>query len=125
MDLKSKQTYSRYILDYLRHNAGLSINHGIIKGLTASWQANFQYRNGNYVPYTQVDGKWAFRKAENYKPFLLFDLKLNYKIKSLGIYVQVKNMFDKKHQNIENVFLPGRWISGGISYSVDFKRKQP
>ncbi len=124
MDLEAGQTYSRYVLDYLRHNASLSLNHGIVKGLTASWQANFQYRNGNYLPYTQIDGQWAFRQAESYKPLFLLDLKVNYKIKDFAIYVQAKNIFDKKHQNIENVFLPSRWISGGISYSLNFGNKR-
>lgn len=120
MDLKSNEYSSKYVLDYLRHNASMSINHSIIKKLTAAWQANFQYRNGSYFPYTQENGSWAYREAEDFKPTFLFDVKLNYQIRSFDIFVQVKNIFDTKNQNIENVALPGRWITGGISFNMNF-----
>ncbi len=117
MDLSSKEMFSRYVLDYLRHNATLTLNHNIIKGLTANWQFNFQYRNGNYTPYFFESSAWGEPTA--YEPLYLVDLKLNYKLKQLNFYLQAKNLFDVKNQNLENVFLPGRWISGGLI--VDFK----
>ncbi len=124
MDLEKGQKYSRYVLDYLRHNAGLSIHHSIFKKLNVAWLTNFQYRNGNYLPYTELNGKWAYREAKNYEPTFLFDVKLSYKIKKFAIHLQVKNIFDTKNQNIENVFLPGRWISGGLSYKVNFEKNK-
>jgi vitamin B12 transporter len=116
MDLNSGEVYSRYVLDYLRHNATFTLNHRIIKRLTANWQFNFQYRNGNYTPYSLENSSWEAPKA--YKPLYLLDLKLNYKLEQFTIFAQVKNLFDTKNQNIENVFLPGRWISGGLIWDL-------
>jgi len=114
MDLNSKEYLSRYVLDYLRHNASVTVNHNIINGLTANWQVNFQYRNGSYSPYTEINDEWSYRTPVAYEPLYLLDLKLNYKLNQFTIYAQAKNLFDVTNQNIENVFLPGRWISGGL-----------
>ncbi len=123
MDLKSEQPFSNYILDYLRNNASLTINHSIIKGLTASWQANFHNRNGNYIPYAKQNGKFVALAPENYKPTFLLDIKLSYKVQDFVLFVQAKNVLDTKNQNIENVFLPGRWISGGLLLNLNFDKK--
>ncbi|NJO88030.1 MAG: hypothetical protein HC831_02985 [Chloroflexia bacterium] len=71
------------MLDYLRHNASFAINHNIIKRLTANWQFNFQFRNGNYSPYSLENNAWEEPKA--YEPLYLLDLKLNYKLKQFTI----------------------------------------
>ncbi len=119
MDRNSYDFSSKYILDYLKHNVSLSINYDIItENLTASWQANFYHRNGTYKPY--INGE--YRANKEYKPTFLLDLKLNYKMKMVNVFAQVKNIFDTKNQAIENVSLPGRWISGGISVNFDFKK---
>ena len=118
MDLSSQDYLSRYVLDYLRHSASFTVNHNIIKGLTTNWQFNFQYRNGSYSPFTQEKDGWAYREPLAYEPFYLVDLKLNYKLKQFTFYTQAKNLFDVKNQNIENVFLPGRWISGGLVVDI-------
>ncbi len=116
MDLNSDEIFSRYVLDYLRHNATLTVNHNIVNRLTANWQFNFQFRNGSYTPYSLENNTWEAPKA--YEPLYLLDLKLNYKFAQFTIFAQVKNLLDTKNQNIENVFLPGRWISGGIVWDL-------
>ncbi len=116
MDLKSEEVFSRYVLDYLRHNASLTLNHNIIKRLTANWQFNFQFRNGNYTPFSLENNAWETPIA--YEPLYLLDLKLNYKLEQFTIFAQVKNLLDIKNQNVENVFLPGRWISCGLIWDL-------
>lgn len=120
MDKSSDLYTSKYVLDYLRHNAGLTINHNIVKNLTANWQMNFQYRNGSYFPYTEESGIWAYRNAKNYEPLYLMDLKITYRYENFDFYIQGKNIFDNEQQDIENVLLPGRWISGGLLINLKF-----
>lgn len=119
---KNQSTFtSKYVLDYLRHNAGFTLYHQIVKNLSASWQFNFQYRNGSYLPYNNELQIWE--PALNYKPVFLFDGRISYKIGVFESYIQLKNIFDQMQQNVENVQLPGRWFSGGISVNLSFVNK--
>ena len=94
----------------------------IFKKITASWQYNFQLRNGSYLPYNQETS--SYETAKSYEPLHLLDLKITYQRKAFEIWVQAKNILDKDQQNIENVKLPGRWISGGIVMNVNFNRQK-
>jgi len=118
VDKSSSNYTSKYALDYLRHNAGFSINHNILKNLSATWQFNFQARNGTYIPYNQETKVWETAKA--YEPLYLLDLKINYQFRNFDFFLQGKNILDQDQQNIENVQLPGRWISGGIVANIRF-----
>ncbi len=118
---KSSSNYnSKYVLDYLRHNAGFTINHAIVKNLSATWQFNFQIRNGTYYPYNQVSKLWETAKL--YEPLYLLDLKIIYQYRNFDFFLQGKNILDQDQQNIENVQLPGRWISGGIIINIRFEK---
>jgi len=120
MDKNSSNYISKYLLDYLHHNASITLNHDIFKNLSASWQFNFQHRNGSYIPYNQETKIWEISKT--YEPLYLFDLKINYKYRNFDFFVQAKNIFNQDQQNIENVQLPGRWISGGVIVNICFKK---
>ena len=112
---------SKYALDYLRHAAGFSLSHKILKNLAATWQYDFQLRNGTYLPYDADAG--MFEAPKNYEPIHLLDLKILYKYKFIDVYLQGKNILNQKQQNIENVRLPGRWISGGVILNIGFQNK--
>jgi iron complex outermembrane receptor protein len=119
MRKNSDEYISKYVLDYLRHNANFVLNHKITSNFTASWMLNLQFRNGNYIPYNHSTLSWE--PATSYLPLYLLDLKLNYQIKYIDLFIQGKNILNQDHQNIENVQLPGRWISGGIIINLKFK----
>ena len=80
-----------------------------------------QFRNGNYLPFNQENQ--TFEPSKPFSPVYLLDLKIQYQYKFADFFVQVKNILDQEQQNIENVQLPGRWISGGINLSLNFGKK--
>jgi len=121
MDKSVGEYVSKYVLDYLKHSADVSITHKIVKNLSAGWQFNLQDRNGTYLPYN-TENK-VFDPAQDYKPLFLLDLKLSYKYKFTEVFIQAKNILDQDQQNIENVRLPGRWISGGVSANLNWAAK--
>ncbi|NLY25351.1 MAG: TonB-dependent receptor, partial [Bacteroidales bacterium] len=50
------------------------------------------------------------------KPFSLLDLKANYALSNMDIFMQVNNLFNTTHVDFGNIPQPGFWLSGGISY---------
>jgi vitamin B12 transporter len=120
MDKSSSEFISKYVLDYLKHHISISLAHGVYKNIVASWAYNFQYRNGTYLPYNQLTR--VFEDPVSFEPVSLVDFKLAYTSKNWDIFLQVKNIFDLKHQNIENVQLPGRWVSGGLILKLYFDK---
>jgi iron complex outermembrane receptor protein len=120
---KSSDNYiSKYALDYLKHDIGFSLTHVVYKKIIAGWQYNYQLRNGTYLPYNQNNK--VYEPAQEYQPIHLLDLKIAYQGKSMELWVQAKNIFDIEQQNIENVRLPGRWISGGVILRLDLFKGQ-
>ncbi|MFN8255083.1 MAG: TonB-dependent receptor [Bacteroidales bacterium] len=112
---------SKYTLDYLRHNINLTLNHKIFRNLTAGWLLNAQFRNGTYFPYSQESQTW--QPSEKFSPVYMVDLKLNYHLGNFDFFIQGKNLLDQEQENIDNVPLPGRWISGGITANFSFKKQ--
>lgn len=106
---------SNYVLDNLKHKFTASLNQSFSKNISINIRSIFQDREGTYTKY--VD---AIEGAEvEYKPFWVFDAKLNYNWKTLNIFVSVKNIFDKEYNDIGNVIQPGRWVKAGISYQFN------
>lgn len=109
---------SNYVLDNLKHKLVFSLDHGIIGHLNASWKFRYQDRNGSYAKYVDA----AYVGEEDYKPFWLTDLKVFWKTPSAQIYCTVSNLFDQHYFDLGNLAQPGRWISAGISYKLDFNK---
>ncbi|PTN05606.1 TonB-dependent siderophore receptor [Mangrovibacterium marinum] len=109
---------SNYVLDNLKHKLVLSLDHAIAGRLQASWKFRYQDRNGSYARYVDA----AYVGEENYQPFWLADLKVFWKSPSTQIYCTVANLFDQHYFDLGNLVQPGRWISAGISYKLDFNQ---
>ncbi|BDX39570.1 hypothetical protein CYCD_29250 [Tenuifilaceae bacterium CYCD] len=102
---------SYYVLDYLKHNFSMSVNHRLTSQLSLSWTARYQDRNGQYkdVASNMVD----------YPEFWLFDARLTYARKMITVFVDASNVFDKKYVDISNVQQPGRWLGAGLVFKFD------
>ncbi len=107
---------SNYVLDNLKHKFVGSINQSITKNITVDLKISFQDREGTYTEF--VDSNWG--SEVEYKPFWLFDAKVNYNWDSLNVFVSANNIFDLSYNDIGNVIQPGRWIKAGISYRLNF-----
>jgi iron complex outermembrane receptor protein len=105
---------SNYTLNHLRHKFTVNLHHEVIKNLTLSWNFRWQERVGSYVKY--VDLRPA--KTLNYKPFSILDVKANYAFKTMNIFVNANNVFNAVHVDFGNIPQPGRWITTGVSFSL-------
>jgi vitamin B12 transporter len=122
MDKSSGEYLSKYVLDYLKNSANFFITYQLFKKITANCQFTFQDRNGTYLPYNYNIS--AYDPAKAYTPVYLIDLKISYRTKISELFLQAKNILDEKNQDIENVQLPGRWISGGLIINLRFNKKK-
>ncbi|NQU55521.1 MAG: TonB-dependent receptor [Bacteroidetes bacterium] len=109
---ESQDIISNYVLDNLKHKFVGSINQSITKNIAIDLKASFQDREGAYTEFVENN----YGSEVDYKPFWLFDAKVNYGLTRLNLFVSVNNIFDLSYNDIGNVVQPGRWIKAGISY---------
>jgi iron complex outermembrane receptor protein len=106
---------SNYTLNYLRHKLTASLHHEVVKDLSLSWNIRWQQRMGTYVQY--IDLQPGERVA--YPPFALLDVKANYHLRHIDLFVNANNLFNTTHVDIGNIPQPGFWLSGGISIALN------
>lgn len=116
-DKGSSNYLSNYALDNLKHKLVFNLDHAVWKKVFASWKFRFQDRNGSYERFenTQYVGEVS------YDPFWLTDLKVYYRSEAAQIYVTASNLFDQRYVDLGNVVQPGRWLSCGVKYRINFK----
>lgn len=105
---------SLYSLTYLRDKFTTQLSHRIYGDLSANWYFRFQKRMGQYDEY--IDNKDTGKDID-YPFFTTLDLKLNYKIEDLNIYVNINNIYDTKYFDRGNIPQAGFWLMGGINYT--------
>ncbi|MEX0722759.1 MAG: TonB-dependent receptor [Gracilimonas sp.] len=103
-------TVSRYIANHPSHQLSfdLSLNAG---DFSVQSQSQFNVRS---------DESNALINAEVPDQYFLTNLKLGYKPfgQNFQIYTQVLNLTDTQYQEILGAPMPGRWILGGVKYSL-------
>ena len=109
---------SNYVLDNLKHKIVGDFNQSLTKSLTLDVKFIYQDREGSFTKF--YNGSYG--NEVEYRTFCLVDSKLTYKLKSIGIYVSVSNLFNAKYYDLGNVIQPGRWLKTGISYKFDFEK---
>ena len=109
LDIDLKQTQSRY-LDYLRHNASLRIEHGIYKGLAASWTLSFRDRAGQY---NNAEGQ-----VEDFRPVLLLSGSISYEIQQWRIAASCTNMTNRHYYDYGGTLQPGAWFHLSLTYKL-------
>jgi iron complex outermembrane receptor protein len=116
LDKEDFDFISYYVLDHLKHKFAGSVNQTVLKNITIDLKAIFQDREGTFTQFE--NGNYGI-EAE-YDPFWIFDGKVSYNRKRLGLYISVNNIFDTSYYDIGNVTQPGRWTKIGISYQLSF-----
>ncbi|MDR1631355.1 MAG: TonB-dependent receptor [Dysgonamonadaceae bacterium] len=106
---------SNYVMDYLKHKFTAGLSHPIYKNLSADWQFRLQDRAGSYTEYknNQTTGI-----ETPYKPFSILDVKFNWKMNRVNLFLNINNLFDTYYFDLGNVPQPGIWITGGIKYKL-------
>ena len=105
LDLNLKESGSRY-LDYLSHKLSIHLEHGIYKGLGASWTVRFQKREGQY---NNAEGVVA-----DYQPVWLLDGSVFWQNKFLRVSADCTNMTNTRYYDYGGILQPGAWAKVSI-----------
>ncbi len=105
LDLDLKESGSRY-LDYLSHKLSIHLEHGIYKGLGASWTVRFQKREGQY---NNAEGAVA-----DYQPVWLLDGSVFWQNKYLRVSADCTNMTNTRYYDYGGILQPGAWAKISI-----------
>lgn len=105
LDLDLKEAGSRY-LDYLSHKLAIRLEHGIYKGLGASWTVRFQKREGQY---NNAEGEVA-----DYQPVWLLDGSVYWQNKYLRVSADCTNITNTRYYDYGGILQPGAWAKISI-----------
>ena len=105
LDLDLKESGSRY-LDYLSHKLSIHLEHGIYKGLGASWTVRFQKREGQY---NNAEGAVA-----DYQPVWLLDGSIFWQNKYLRVSADCTNMTNTRYYDYGGILQPGAWAKVSV-----------
>ena len=92
---------SRYALDYLQHKTGVLFTHTILYGFSASWQAAYYRRTGNYAEAVS-------NQIKTYKPFFLCDFRLQWQYKQATISAELSNLLNINYIDYGGIPQAGR-----------------
>jgi iron complex outermembrane receptor protein len=98
---ETKSLLSRYMPDHLRHQAVLNI--------------------GNYLPFN-IKQSWMLRYEDrmNSSDNFIVDSRIGYKVSAFEIFLKASNLFNKSYRDMQLIPLPGRWISAGVTMTIDY-----
>ncbi len=105
LDLDLKEAGSRY-LDYLSHKLAIRLEHGIYKGLGASWTVRFQKREGQY---NNAEGEVA-----DYQPVWLLDGSVYWQNTYLRVSADCTNITNSRYYDYGGILQPGAWAKISI-----------
>ncbi len=101
---------SKYALDYLRHKFTAQLSHGIYRGFGATWTANFQSRNGEYI---DVAGN-----TQSYAPVFTLDGRIYWQNSRMQVYVEASNITNTRYYDYGGILQAPIWAKGGISVNI-------
>ncbi len=104
---------SKYVLDYLKHKASISILHNFFFNSKIHWTAIYKNRNGQYLDYT--GGQY---RLFDYKPYWIANMKWSKQINRTRLAISIENIFDISFNDLSYIKMPGRWIIFEINYKI-------
>ncbi len=114
VDKQSGSFQSAYALDYVRMKLNISANHRLPAGFGFTWSLTYRDREGGWFDA-------AAGKQIDYKPVWLLDARMLWQRKQWKLHLAATNCFNQPYYDIAGVVMPGRWISGGLSYEISFR----
>jgi len=103
---------SHYALNYLKHQINLSLVSTLFKHFDWAIIFNYNDRNGTYYNENNI--------KTDYKPYEIFNTKLNYSLKNICFFVESQNILNKNYVNFGSVKMPGRIVLVGVSVNQGF-----
>jgi iron complex outermembrane receptor protein len=96
VDAPSLALLSKYVLEYARHQSGVSVATPLVAGVRGALTLDHRDR---------LDGQ----------TYVLGSLRLSRKVGRGDLFVDVRNLFNQHYREIAGVDLPGRWATVGVS----------
>ena len=53
-----------------------------------------------------------------YTPFVILDVKVDYKLNMINLFLNANNIFNTEQVDFGNIPQPGLWLSGGLSIKI-------
>jgi iron complex outermembrane receptor protein len=113
MDKKAEGFDSKYALDYLKHKAIIKIDHRIWYKLSASWNAGYFVRSGNYDANTNP-AVGSLAQITDYKPYFMIDSRLLWSTYQFDIFADANNILNENYADNGGIPQPGRTINVGV-----------
>ena len=98
--LNLQEAQSRY-LDYLSHKLIVRLEHGIYRGLGASWIVRYEQREGQY---NDADGQVC-----NYRPVVLLDGEIYWQFSLVRLALAASNLTNTRYYSYGGTLQPGIW----------------
>jgi outer membrane cobalamin receptor len=87
-----------------------------------NWRINYSHNSGLNIglgaEYVGEQWSGAGRTGDRLPAYLLFNLRIAQKIRSLEAYITLDNIFDRKYETVFGYPMPGRTIMAGISWKL-------
>lgn len=101
---QNSELLSKYVGDYLRNQLIFNIQNKLPLG--------FKMRSG--IRYEERAG---------YQSYWLADIRLMKSIEKFTFFADATNLFNQKYYEFAAIPMPGRWVSGGITFRFDDLKK--
>jgi len=109
---KSASTFiSKYALDYLKNKVVLTVDHSILKNVSASWKVAYLDRTGSYDA-NKVYG--ASSVIKNFTPYFMLDGRISWSQKKFDIYGDLNNILNATYADYGGLTQPGTSINVGV-----------
>lgn len=109
---------SNYAMQYLRHKFEADLDLQFSPRITGNVSYRYNDRMGSYIDYNELHESTG--ELVDYNPYSVIDAKLTYRVGAYQFYVEMNNIFDVETIDLGNVPQPGRWISGGLIYNINW-----
>jgi len=114
-DKKSEEGYeSVYVLNHLSHKLNIGVDHNIVQAFSAHWNFLYQDRVGSFT--RSLDDSTV-----DYKPYWLVDVRISWQKKGWRIFAEASNLLDRDYYDLGELKRPGRWISGGVNFVLNYE----
>ena len=102
---------SQYAMEYLRHKLVGNLQMRLSERLTLGLSMRWQDRVGSYTDFSGA--------LHNYKPFALFDARLEWTASHYTFYLKANNLLDNRsYRDYGNVPQPGLWLIAGTKWRL-------
>jgi len=71
-----------------------------------------------FDPSISLAWKWRWEDRLLYGKHMLTDVRLNWKVKPVALYLDAMNLFNQSYQDYFHIPLPGRWVKLGVQFEL-------